>query len=101
MRIDPNQRLQPLPEIERRRRESPAAADRTSVSKASAGENPTELSGPRAQVQELAKQVTQLPEVRQERVHALQQTIDSGLYRPGLDQVAGALLEHMMWGPAA
>jgi anti-sigma28 factor (negative regulator of flagellin synthesis) len=52
-------------------------------------------------VQALVARAAQLPEVRQERVHALRQTIESELYHPGSEQVAGAMFEHMIAVPGA
>jgi flagellar biosynthesis anti-sigma factor FlgM len=50
-----------------------------------------QLSTAHAQVQALAAQVVQLPELRQERVVALRQTVQNGSYRPSSEQVAQAI----------
>jgi flagellar biosynthesis anti-sigma factor FlgM len=51
-------------------------------------------------VEALAAQASQLPEVRQERVQALREAVQSGRYDVNPEQVAGALLAHMTAGPA-
>jgi flagellar biosynthesis anti-sigma factor FlgM len=64
-------------------------------------EDQTELSGAHSQVQALVAQASQLPEIRQERVHALRQAIQSGQYESTPEKVAGAMFAHMIDGPAA
>jgi flagellar biosynthesis anti-sigma factor FlgM len=65
------------------------------------GEDQAQLSGVHVQVQALAAQVAQLPEVRQERVNALRQVVSEGSYQPGPEQTAQAMLDHMLVAPAA
>ena len=101
MRIDLNERSQPFPETEVRSPERITDAHRPSASDACGSEDQAELSWVCAQVRALAAQAAQLPEVRQERVQALRQTIERGLYYPGPAQVAGAIIEHMITGPTA
>ena len=60
-----------------------------------------QLSTVHAQVQALTAQAVQLPEVRQERVVALRQTVQNGSYRPSSEQVAQAVFVHMIAGSAA
>ena len=100
MRIDLNHGPQPLPESNRAKAQSAASAG-SSAGKLTEGEDQAELSGAHAQVQALAAQALQLPIVRQERVHALRAAIQSGLYHPSPEVVAGAVFEHMSAGPAA
>jgi flagellar biosynthesis anti-sigma factor FlgM len=64
------------------------------------GEDQTQLSGAHTQVAALAAQASQLPEVRQEKVQALRLAIQGGLYSTVPEQVAGAMLAHMMVSPA-
>jgi len=89
-----------------------AASDRTvaqnsaassAFASASSGLAPdqAQLSTSHVQAQSLAAQVTQLPEVRQERIIALRQTVQSGSYRPPAERVAQAILAHMILPSAA
>jgi len=52
------------------------------------------------QVQALVVQASQLPEVRAERVHALRLAIQRGLYQSRPEDLAGAVLAHMVAGTA-
>ncbi len=79
----------------------PARLGENGPSESILGEDQAQLSGAHLQVQALAAQASQLPEVRQERVSALRQAVESGNYSPSPEQVAGALLSHMMAEPAA
>lgn len=63
-------------------------------------EDKGQSSGVHVLVQALASEAAQLPEmrqekVRQERVSALRQAVQSGDYRPDPEQVAGALFSHL------
>lgn len=100
MRIDLNHGPQPTPESDRTSFNNPTPAGSTSVGNA-LGEDQAQLSGAHAQVEALAAQASQLPEVRGERVHALRQAIQSGNYRTSPEQVAGAMFAHMTAEPAA
>jgi flagellar biosynthesis anti-sigma factor FlgM len=101
MRIDLNQAQQPLPETNRNSAASTGVAVNSSASNALGGEDQAQLSGAHAQVLALVVQASQLPEVRQERVHALRQAIQSGQYQSSPEKVAGAVLAHMISGAAA
>jgi len=101
MRIDLNHGPQPSLGTDQHSAESTVAASSSSASSVPAGEDQAGLSGTHAQVQALVARAAQLPEVRQERVHALRQTIESELYHPGSEQVAGAMFEHMIAVPGA
>jgi flagellar biosynthesis anti-sigma factor FlgM len=48
----------------------------------------------------LAAQAAALPEVRQERVQALRQAMQSGQYHADPQKLAGALMSHMRAGAA-
>jgi flagellar biosynthesis anti-sigma factor FlgM len=102
MRIDGNG-APPLPE-NGRSNQPVATSTHTSAAASGAlgvGEDQAQLSGTLAQVQGLAAQVSQFPEVREEKVNALRQVVNSGGYQPSSDQVAGALFDHMIEAPAA
>ena len=101
MRIDLHSGTQATPENNRSNAQNPPNAGSSSLVGSSAlGEDQAELSGAHAQVESLAAQAAQLPEVRQERVSALRQAVESGQYHPRLDQVAGALFTHLIAAPA-
>lgn len=120
MRIDFNQAPQAAPEPERN--STSAASDNASSSEVQAGKNRSseasaaqarpaqdhpiedppledqaQLSGAHAQVQALAAQASQLPEVRHQRVESLRQAIVGGQYRADSQQVAGAIVDHMIF----
>ena len=65
------------------------------------GDDQAQLSGAHAQVEALAAQASQLPEVRQERVQALRQAVQGGQYRASPEQVAGAMFAHLLAVSAA
>ena len=71
------------------------------VNGSSSGEDQAQLSGAQVHVTALAAQAAQLPEIREERVQALRAAVDSGQYHADAEKVAGALLTHMISGPAA
>jgi negative regulator of flagellin synthesis FlgM len=100
MRVDLNQGTQPLPQSNRSNTQSAASDARPSGSSA-LGEDRAQLSGAHIQVQALAAQASQLPEIRQEKVDALRQVVLGGSYQPSSKQVAEALFAHMLLMPAA
>lgn len=100
MRIDLQYGPQQVPESGRRSAQSSSAAAASS-SKIEAGEDQTQISGARVQVEALAAQASQLPEVREERVEALRNAVESGHYQAEPEKIAGAMLSHMVFGPAA
>lgn len=99
MRIDRNHGSQLLPQTASTTEST--TAGRSATNRPLTGEDQAELSGVHSQVLALVAQAVQLPEVRQERVYALRQTIQSGVYHSGPEQVAKAMFEHMIAGPAA
>jgi flagellar biosynthesis anti-sigma factor FlgM len=101
MRIDGNQAAQPLPESGRPTNPSPASGDAGSSASSPLGEDQAQFSGSQAQVQALAEQVLQFPEIRQEKVNALRQVVIGGNYQVSSKQVAGALFAHLLVTPAA
>ncbi|MBZ5679081.1 MAG: flagellar biosynthesis anti-sigma factor FlgM [Acidobacteriia bacterium] len=103
MRINLDHGAQQLPESSRSGTTSPQAATAAGSSSAAAalGQDQAQFSGAHAQVQALAAQAAQLPEVRSERVQALRQALINGSYHRSAEEVAGAVLSHMIAGPAA
>jgi flagellar biosynthesis anti-sigma factor FlgM len=101
MRIDLNPGAQPLPESGRSTNQSPVSADAHSSASGPVGEDQAQLSGVHVQVQALAAQISQLPELRQEKVSALRQMVLGSSYQPSSEQVAEALFAHMLVQPAA
>jgi flagellar biosynthesis anti-sigma factor FlgM len=100
MRINPNQAAQPLPESGRTGNQSAASASPQPSTGSALGEDQAQLSGSHLQVQVLASQALQFPEVRQEKVNALRQVVQDGSYRPSSTQVADAMFSHLV-KPAA
>lgn len=96
MRIDFQYTPQP-PEPERNRAQKIDVGQRSMAETvpASAAEDQAQLSGAHTQVAALAAQAQQLPEMRQKRVDALRQAIESGRYQPDAHKVAGAMVEWM------
>lgn len=93
MRIDFQYAPQP-PEPERSRAQSNEAANRSPATATPAGaQDQAQFTGAHARVEALAAQAAQLPEVRQERVEALRQAVESGHYQLDAQKVAGAMLE--------
>jgi flagellar biosynthesis anti-sigma factor FlgM len=101
MRIDGNQAVQSLPESGRSDGPSLASGDAHSSASNPLGEDQAEFSGARGQVQALAEQVLQLPEIRQEKVNALRQVVLGGNYQISSKQFADAVFAHMLVTPAA
>ena len=93
MRVDLNYGPQAAPETNRNGTPNPAASGSPAANPV-LGEDQAQLSGAHVQVQALVAQAAQLPEVRQERVQALRQAVESGQYQARPQEVAGALLAH-------
>jgi flagellar biosynthesis anti-sigma factor FlgM len=100
MRIDGNG-AQPLPENGRSNPLVTTSSHTSAAATSAFGDDQAQLSATLGQVQGLAAQVSQFPEVRVEKVNALRQVVESGNYQPSSSQVAGALFDHMMEAPAA
>lgn len=104
MRIDSNQTAPSLPETVQNSRGSSAGPsgtnDPASISR-TFGEDSAQLSGTHIQVQALVSQALQFPEVRQEKVEALRQSVLSGRYQASSKQVAEAVFAHLLSNPAA
>jgi flagellar biosynthesis anti-sigma factor FlgM len=95
MKIDSHYTPQPAPEMNRTGPDGTDAVQGSSLVTAQVGEDQAQLSGAHVQVQALAAHASQLPEVRNERVQSLRQSILSGHYCTDPEKLAGALLAHM------
>jgi flagellar biosynthesis anti-sigma factor FlgM len=96
MRIDPNQAGQPLAESSRSSSQSTANTETArAAANGALGEDQAQLSGTHLQAQVLTAQALQFPEIRQEKVSALRQVVESGSYHPGASQVADAIFAHL------
>jgi flagellar biosynthesis anti-sigma factor FlgM len=100
MRINLTHTPQATPQSDRIRAQSSAAGG-NSAAKTQVAEDNAQLSGAHAQVEALAAEALQLPEVRQERVEALRLAVMGGQYQSDPQKVAGALAAHMMMPAAA
>ena len=100
MRIDPNFGPQATSETNSTGTQGTRSGSLTNVVSSIAGgvnsEDQAHLSGAHAQVDALAAQASQLPEIRQERVQALRQVMLRGQYHPAPEQVAGAMIDSMI-----
>jgi len=97
MKIDPRIQFQDTAQAERVQNAGNGAAQgkvsaaNTGVSSAS-GEDTVKLSSAHSQAQALAGQLQAVPEVRVQRVSALQQQVRGGSYKPDNQRVADALI---------
>jgi flagellar biosynthesis anti-sigma factor FlgM len=101
MRIDLNPATQSLHESSRGSIANHTTAGGSSAGNVSAEADQAELSGVHIQVQGLVAQASQLPEVREARVEALRLAIQRGCYQSSPEEVAGAVLAHMIARQAA
>ena len=92
MRINPYFGAQQTPETGRDKQTSQA---NTSPARVEPQADQTQLSGAHTQVQALAAQASQLPEVREAKVSALREAVRSGQYRPDPANIAGGLMSEM------
>jgi flagellar biosynthesis anti-sigma factor FlgM len=93
MRINFHSGPQPAAEPESNR--APNAAGRLTHSSA-AGADQAQLSAAHVQVQALAFQAAQLPEMRAEKVQSLREALATREYRVEPEKVAAALISHML-----
>jgi len=100
MRIDFQYTPQSTTEANRGSAQNNASANAAAAA-APTAEDQTVLSSAYVQVAALSAQAAQLPEVREQRVQALRQAVESGHYRAEPEQIAGALVAHMIQNPAA
>src|SRR5581483_8378874 len=68
------------------------SGDAGDVSSASDAGDTVELSGTLSEVQQLKSQLSQVPDVRANRVAALQQQMQQGTYRPNSQAIADAMM---------
>lgn len=98
MKIDPTIQFPGDSQPDRVKEARSGAAKRPSGApgiSAPSGEDTVSLSGKHGEVQTLAGQLANVPEVRTEHVNALQQKVRTGNYRPDSEKVADAILaEH-------
>jgi flagellar biosynthesis anti-sigma factor FlgM len=100
MRIDLNAIIPEAPDPGQSAK-SAAQATSGSSSPGLAGGDTANLSQDRGRVQQLAAQVIQLPEIRQDKVAALQRAIQEGSYQVTPGQSAEALISAMQIRSAA
>lgn len=65
------------------------------------GITPSDVSLTGPTVQTLRTQLTSVPDIRQERVTALRQAVNSGQYNPTGQQIADAIHSDLFGGPAS
>jgi flagellar biosynthesis anti-sigma factor FlgM len=96
MRTDLNLGTQPFPESGRTTSQSPVSADAQSSGGGIGGGDQAQLSGGYVQIRALAAEAARVPEAGREKVGALQLMVLSGSYKVSSDQVAEALIAHML-----
>jgi negative regulator of flagellin synthesis FlgM len=64
----------------------------TSESQLADGEDTVQFSGSLAEIQQLKAQLAQTPDVRANRVAALQQQVQQGTYKPSNEAIANAIV---------
>jgi hypothetical protein len=101
MRIDLNSGAELFPEVGRINNWSPSSAAGQASGDDSVGQDEAQLPGVYAQIRVLAAQVLQLPEAGEEKVSALREMVLGDSYQRGSEQVAQALLAHMLVQPPA
>jgi negative regulator of flagellin synthesis FlgM len=97
MKIDPN--LQPLGEAQpdrvsgkRSSGVAPKGSSQTAGLQPASGQDTVSLSSTHGDVQQLTTALQNVPEVRTDKVNALQQQVKNGQYTPDNEKLAGALL---------
>ena len=101
MRIDLNAIIPEGPDPGQSTKSGSRVASNGSSGEGLAGADTSKLSQDRGRIQELASQVNQLPEIRQDKVAALQQAIEEGSYRVTPGQAAEALISAIQIRSAA
>jgi hypothetical protein len=101
MRIDLSQGAPALPENGRIGNSSLASGGDHLSADTVPGKDQAEFSGARVQVQALAAQVLQFPEIREAKVNTLRQVVLGGGYQPESSQIAEAVFAHLLHNPAA
>ena len=92
---------QSSPEAEQRPAASSASNASSSSLEVASTEDQAQFSGAHVQVAALAAQANQLPEIRQEKVEPLRQSVTSGRYALDPEKIAGAMVSHLVSGSAA
>jgi|SRR5208282_5001697 flagellar biosynthesis anti-sigma factor FlgM len=100
MRIDLNAIIPEAPDPGQAAK-SASQAGSGSLSTGLAGADTAKFSGDQGRVQELASQVNQFPEIRQDKVAALQRSMQDGSYEVTPSQSAEALISAMQIRSAA
>jgi len=96
MRIDSNLRPHELPESNP---SSSANSARTAAAPSTGlSQDQAQVSAGQARVQVLVSSVKQQPEVRQEKVASLRRAVQGGHYQVSDEQMAAALMAHMVTG---
>lgn len=101
MRIDLNAIIPEGPDPGQSAKSGSRVASSASSSEGLAGADTARLSKDQGRVQALASQVSQLPEIRQDKVAALQRAIEEGNYRVTPGQAAEALISAIQIRAAA
>jgi flagellar biosynthesis anti-sigma factor FlgM len=94
MRIDLNAIIPEAPDPGQSKSGSPVAPE-SSIAGGLAGGDTATLSQDQGKIRQLASQVNLLPEIRQDKVAALQRAIQQGSYQVTPGQTAGALISAM------
>lgn len=94
MRIDLHFEPQQAQQSDRSSPQTSQAAS-AAANQAQVGQDQTILSGAHVQVEALAAQAAQLPEIRQGKIEALRQAVQSGQYQSDPHKTADALLTQM------
>ena len=98
MRIDLHYGPQSTPESDRSGQQKNQVAG-TTAEQVQLGQDQAMFSGAHIQVQALAAQASLLPEIREEKVQSLRQTVQSGQYHPDPEKIASALVAQMALDP--
>jgi flagellar biosynthesis anti-sigma factor FlgM len=101
MRIDLNAIIPEAPDPGQSAKTGSQVASGTSSAGGLGGGDTAKLSQDQGRVQEFASQVNQLPEIRQDKVAALQRAIGEGSYQVTPEQAAEALISAMQIRSAA
>jgi flagellar biosynthesis anti-sigma factor FlgM len=95
MRIDLNATIPEAPDPGQSSKSGSQVAAGSGSASGLRGDDTAKISQDTGRVQQLASQVNQLPEIRQDKVAALQRAIQQGSYQVTPGQTAGALLSAM------
>lgn len=101
MRIDLNAIIPEVPDPGQSAKSSAQGTSGSSSAVGVGGGDTAKLSQDQGRVQELASQVNQLPEIRQDKVSALQRALENGTYGVTSGQTAEALISALQIRPAA